>query len=344
MINKTIEVTAMRRDGTRFPIELSVTAFHNGQGHVATAFARDISERVSSQQRLAANERRVRAITDNLPVLISYIDRDERLQFANATLRTWMGVDPAEVVGRPLREVMGPRLYEQRRKYLQQALQGRRVEFELVSRAQDVDRHMQNIYIPDIDGEGKVAGVYTLSTDVTAMKLVEQHLEEQTRVDSLTGLPNRRRFEEKLLEAMARCRRLKRPMALLFLDLDRFKEINDTHGHGVGDAVLREFAARMAASVRATDTVARLAGDEFVIILEVLNQRDEAAMTAAKIVKSMRDPVVVNGKTLQLSTSVGIALFEGAIQNAEALVAAADAALYKAKRAGRNTYAEAPTA
>jgi len=296
------------------------------------------------QRRSATSERRVRAITDNLPVLIAYIDNRERLQFANETMRTWMGLDPAEVVGRPLREVIGDTLYEQREPYLRRALQGERVEFELVSRAQEVDRHLQNIYIPEIEADGSVAGLYTLSTDVTAMKLVEQHLEEQARVDSLTGLPNRRRFEEKLLEAMARSRRLKRPMALLFLDLDHFKEINDTHGHGVGDAVLREFAARLTASVRVTDTVARLAGDEFVIILEVLNHREEAMMIAAKIVERMRDPVACAGQTLRLSTSVGIALFDGATQSAEALVAAADAALYEAKRAGRNTYAAAAPA
>jgi diguanylate cyclase (GGDEF)-like protein len=184
-----------------------------------------------------------------------------------------------------------------------------------------------------------VAGLYALSTDVTALKQVERQLIELARIDSLTGLPNRRRFEEKLREAMARSRRDGRAMALMVLDIDHFKAINDTHGHGIGDAVLKQFASRLNDSVRATDTVARLAGDEFVIILEGLSLREEAERVARKIGTTLRPSFVLGQIIIPVSSSIGIAFLHGEPVSADNLIAKADDALYEAKRAGRNTFA-----
>jgi diguanylate cyclase (GGDEF)-like protein len=171
------------------------------------------------------------------------------------------------------------------------------------------------------------------------MKLVEQNLEELALVDSLTGLPNRRQFERRLQEALDRGRRDARPMALMFLDVDRFKEINDSFGHGAGDEVLRQFAQRLRGSVRAVDTVARLAGDEFVVILEGLRARDEAAAVATKIGLALREPILVQGRAFRVTSSIGVAFSESADASAASLVAKADEALYRAKRAGRDTFA-----
>lgn len=193
-------------------------------------------------------------------------------------------------------------------------------------------------YLPDVRPDGSVAGIYALSTDITDRKAAERQLHEMARVDTLTGLPNRRRFLEKLDEAMARSPRAQRPMALMYLDIDHFKSINDTRGHGVGDAVLTEFADRLRAAVRVTDTVARLAGDEFVIIIEGLNVREEARLVAAKIVAGMAAPMAVEGGPLTVTTSIGVATLGPQMRSADELLAQADAALYAAKRAGRNTF------
>src|SRR5439155_3250348 len=130
--------------------------------------------------------------------------------------------------------------------------------------------------------------------------------------DVLTGLPNRRQFEEKLQEAVARSKRSDRPMALMFLDVDHFKQINDTHGHAAGDAVLKEFAARLQRCVRITDTVARLAGDEFVIILEGLHDIEDAELVARKIRAALQPPFVWGDLALsRITSSIGVVVLSG---------------------------------
>jgi diguanylate cyclase (GGDEF)-like protein len=181
-----------------------------------------------------------------------------------------------------------------------------------------------------------VAGVYALTHDMTRMKDVEEKLIQLARVDSLTGIANRRMFVEALHLALERSRRSGAAMALAYLDIDHFKKINDSHGHAVGDEVLKEFARRLLANVRATDTVARLSGDEFVIILEGLDTEPEVLAVAAKIANAVRVPFVVAGAQLAVTTSVGIALFSGGGQTHEELLANADSALYGAKRNGRD--------
>ncbi|HSV50709.1 MAG TPA: PAS domain-containing protein [Burkholderiaceae bacterium] len=288
----------------------------------------------------ARSEQRLRQITDNLPVLISYLDKEQRLQFANATYNTWLGIDPRLVIGRYSREVFGPTLYEMRRPYIERALSGERVEFEDEAAVNGVLRITSVCYIPDIDIDGSVKGIYALTTDVTELKTVERRLHAQARFDTLTGLPNRLQYNEKLPEVLARAARAKDAVALMFLDIDHFKTINDTLGHAAGDAVLKAFAKRLASSVRLTDTVARLAGDEFVVILESLHNEDEPQFVARKIVAMVNQPFEIEGHWLDVTTSIGIAYHDGSMPptTASKLLAKADEALYLAKAAGRNTY------
>jgi diguanylate cyclase (GGDEF)-like protein len=168
----------------------------------------------------------------------------------------------------------------------------------------------------------------------------EQRLIQLARIDTLTGIANRLKFDETVLQAMGRSRRNRQPMALAYLDIDNFKAINDTLGHGAGDSVLQHFAMRLAESVRTTDTVARLAGDEFVIIFEQVHNRDEAARLAAKIVDAVRRPMTIAGKPMAITTSIGVALHgHGDDEDPVELVARADRALYAAKRNGRDGHA-----
>ncbi|MDC6168075.1 diguanylate cyclase domain-containing protein [Paucibacter sp. XJ19-41] len=310
-----------------------------------TSLEQRVEQRTAELQQalrqLQAGERRLRTIADNLPVLISYIDREQRLQFLNATFKPWMDIDPARALGQRLPELIGPEAYEPRRQALQQALDGERASFETEAEAGGVKRLLRADYIPDLLEDGSVAGVYTLATDITAAKLVEQHLDRLSRVDGLTGLPNRRQFDERLEEALARSRRNAQCLALIFLDIDKFKQINDGLGHAAGDQVLQEFARRLGRCVRSTDMVARLGGDEFVLILEGLHQPDEAELVAGKILHAMQEPVELPTGALQLATSMGIAAYAGGpdeVPAAAALLASADEALYRAKGAGRGCF------
>jgi len=300
----------------------------------------DVTPVRRAERERARSEERLRKITDNLPVLISYIDRDERVLFANDTYRDWLGIDPQAAVGLSISEIMGEATYRPRAAQLARALAGERISFEADFRTQDGVRNTQSVYVPDTNAQGEVAGVYAMTSDITELKRVEMQLQDLIRADTLTGLPNRLRFNERMQEALLRARRNGSAMAVLFLDIDRFKSINDSLGHAAGDEVLKQFATRLHDCVRRTDTVARLAGDEFVAILEGVSSQDEAAAVAEKIVVRMRDPVHLQGRLLEISTSIGVAFAPPRTvdRKAEDLLEAADRALYLAKGAGRDTY------
>lgn len=314
----------------------------NGAVHGLYVLSYDQTALKNAERRSAAGEQRLRTIADNLPVLIAYVDDQERYRFCNGTYGQWFGIDPASMVGKTIEEATGATLYAPRRAAVQRALAGERVEFEYDANTLGGPRHLRAAYLPDVASDGRVVGFYALTSDVSSMKAAELQLSTIARTDVLTGLPNRLRFNERLSEALSRCRRSGRPIGLLFLDMDHFKQINDNYGHAAGDDVLREFGRRLAASVRETDTVARLAGDEFVVILEGLHTPDESQFVAKKIVTAMSRPFEINASSLKITTSIGIAFHSGGNIAPDDLLAIADAALYRAKSEGRNTWYLAP--
>lgn len=298
-----------------------------------------LEERVEQRtEELARSEQRLRTITDNLPVLISYIDCEYRMMFCNGTFRDWLGIDPEKVIGKLVPQIIGKELFEQRRLNMDRALSGERVVFDLSSTALGITRYLHTTYIPDRDKDGNVIGFYTLSSDVSAMKEVEQKLTLLARHDVLTGLPNRYQLNEKLGETIKRSRRQARPLGLLFLDIDYFKKINDNYGHAAGDDVLKEFSSRLLQSVRDTDTVARLAGDEFVVLLEGLHHAAEAEAVAQKILNAIAQTFFSEQHSLALTTSIGIAFSHRCEWSPKDFLAQADQALYAAKAEGRNRF------
>jgi len=171
--------------------------------------------------------------------------------------------------------------------------------------------------------------------DITERQQLERLRDQQAREDVLTRLPNRRALDERLSEAMARVRRTLNPLAVLFLDLDGFKRVNDQHGHAMGDELLRDVAKRLQYAVRETDFVARWAGDEFVVLLEGVTA-EALEPLAQKLIRLIEEPLHVGSSTLLVSTSIGVALFlPGASETAQELLKRADVAMYMAKRAGK---------
>jgi diguanylate cyclase (GGDEF)-like protein/PAS domain S-box-containing protein len=304
------------------------------------AMAMDITARKNSELMQAESEERLRTITDNLPVLIAYIDSGEVYRFANAPHQRWYGFAPETMIGRSLLDVFGAEQYEAAKPYLQRLMAGQVTRYEIARTVQGVVRTTEVAGIPHLR-DGVVVGAYLMSTDISASRQYEAQLQMLARSDPLTGLPNRRSYEERLREAVLRSVRSGRALALMFLDIDHFKQINDTLGHAGGDEVLKEFAHRLRAAVRSTDTVCRLAGDEFTIILEGVNSADEAAPVAEKILAAVRAPFLVEGRMRSVTTSIGLACQTAAEIDVVSLARAADAALYAAKDAGRNCYAAA---
>jgi len=286
---------------------------------------------------LRANEQRLRLITDNLPALISYIDAEGIFRFNNRAYEAWLDRPLSAITDQPLAAVFSADTYALIEPNLRRALAGERVEFDLAPGASRT-RHAHVSYVPDMGPGGEVRGVCGLIHDVTQVRHVEAELRRLAEFDLLTGLANRKRLGDKLAEAIARSERYGQPMALLFIDMDEFKSVNDQLGHEGGDLVLQEFARRLVACVRQTDTVARLAGDEFVVLLEMLHNADEARLVATKIVVAMTTEFSILGQPTVLSASIGVAVRAAGELDGESLLRRADGALYAAKAAGRGTF------
>ncbi|TDR44979.1 PAS domain S-box-containing protein/diguanylate cyclase (GGDEF)-like protein [Tahibacter aquaticus] len=302
----------------------------------------DISARHLAEEQLRRNEQRLRTITDALPAMIAYVDAAQRYQFANVAYeQAYAGA--RSLVGRHARQVLGEDTYLRRQPHIEQALHGVRVTFEDEDEREDGSYVcLELTYIPQWDEERRqVLGVHVMAQDITRQKVEEKRWIQAAERDSLTGLSNRAGFLVRLERALARSRDQRSLLVVLYLDIDRFKQINDSHGHAVGDEVLRIFAQRLGTVLRPSDVIARLGGDEFTVIIEGMRRSQYASAAAAKIVAAMRKPFLleVQGLSLSVSTSVGVALAQNEAQLSVAqLLERADGALYEAKSAGRDGY------
>jgi diguanylate cyclase (GGDEF)-like protein len=188
------------------------------------------------------------------------------------------------------------------------------------------------------DPDGRIISLRGTSHDVTQQREMEQRLEVLALRDPLTGLPNRSLFSDRLQQAIVKAQRKKSVFALLFLDLDGFKEVNDTLGHRVGDFLLADVAKRLQGKLRSSDTIARLGGDEFAVLTEDITNAESAEVVADRVCQALKDPFTIEGHELFLTVSVGFALCPEDAQQPEDLLRKADMAMYRSKEAGRNTY------
>lgn len=326
---------------TRF--EITYIPDWDADGRVRGFFSMsfDITERKRIENAIAANEAKLRGITDNLPALVAHLDADQRFTFVNGEVREWWGKEPASLIGHTMREVVGEMFYARVQPMLQRALAGERLELESQRTVDGALRDAHSIFAPEFDAEGAVVGVFVMTINITELKTAQRKLALQARVDSLTQLGNRVAFNETMPLMLARSKRSGDALAVMYLDIDHFKAINDSLGHAAGDEVLCEFARRLEASVRTTDLVVRLAGDEFVVVLENLSGPEVASAVAQKIVVQVARPVFnVHDQPLSITTSIGIVFHSHTSPptTPAELLARADGALYAAKAAGRNRF------
>lgn len=298
-----------------------------------------IAQLRASEQARTISESRMRAVTDHIPAMIAHIDANQSYMFANAFTGDMLGVQPADMIGRTILEMRGETLYGEIKPHVEAVLRGETVSFEGCTQAEGNDFHYQSNFVPDRAPDGSVQGFFALTFDITQMKNAEAALDRLARVDSLTGLANRRQFEERLADALAHGRRHGEGIALLCVDIDHFKAINDSHGHPAGDSVLLAVANRLLGCVREEDVVARLGGDEFMLLLGSA-QASTADNVAQKVLAAMQQPLIVGSHLLQVGTSIGVA-FSPTEVSGTTLLSLVDQALYRAKAAGRNTYRSA---
>jgi diguanylate cyclase (GGDEF)-like protein len=191
---------------------------------------------------------------------------------------------------------------------------------------------------PIHDRRGQVTGAVLVFHDVSAARAMSLQLSHLAAHDLLTDLPNRMLLNDRLSQAIASARRQRHRLAVLFLDLDRFKQVNDTLGHGIGDGLLQAVARRLVESVRRSDTVSRQGGDEFVLLLSRVDEAEDAAASAQKVINALAAPLDVGGHQLRVTASIGLGLYPDDGQDADTLISNADIAMYRAKERGRNVY------
>lgn len=179
----------------------------------------------------------------------------------------------------------------------------------------------------------------TLANEITARKQVEKMIQYMASHDDLTGLPNRALFRDRLDMAQNMALRNKAKLAILFIDLDGFKAVNDSYGHKVGDLLLQEVAKLLQATVRQSDSVARIGGDEFIILLYGINDKEDAAVVAEKILAAFKQPILLGGQSAKVGASIGISIFPDHSTDSKKLIACADDAMYGIKKSGKNAYA-----
>lgn len=266
------------------------------------------------------------------------VDGEGTIQRANPAVGDLTGFPPGELIGRPIFDLITPGSRGRVRRAFETALQGRQNTIETeVPQPRGEIAEVELTSIPIIIGD-EVTGTYLVFRDATDRKKLERELQDRALHDYLTALPNRALFADRLMHAFRRARRDAGHVALLYVDLDRFKPVNDRAGHSVGDELLKEISARLRTVVRDADTVARVGGDEFAVLLESVESEAKAIAAAERIVTLVRMPVVVSGEEHQVGASVGIAVSEPDTEDPDQLMHQADLAMYDAKRRGGFQY------
>ncbi len=258
-----------------------------------------------------------------------------KIEWVNDAYCRLSGFEVGEVVGTVLPSSQSKQFRQLLGQAAQQDFQGQSWKVESTATRKDGRAYtVEEVLTPLLSEDGHVSNIVAILQDITSRKEAEAKIIHRVFHDSLTDLPNRVMFQDRLEQALAQARRHQRILAVLFIDLDCFKQINDEFGHRVGDQLLKTVATHLSRCVRATDTVARLSGDEFTVILQDLEQITDAQHVAQKILDCIIEPIPIDGQVLHVRTSIGIALFPGDAIEPEELLRLADRAMYKAKENG----------
>jgi len=319
------------KDGRRFE-RYSIGRAVEGVANIRVWSFRDVTSRFTAEAALRESELRYRLLFEQNAAGVCVSELAGVILDCNLTYAAMLGFQRAELIGRNAGELF-VRAAERTEllSLLHDAQTLNSVEVELRTKDGQSIWALKNLTLV---GDR----VHTTVVDISDRKRAEEQIEFHAYHDVLTNLPNRKLFTDRLTQSISRARRSGKSLAVMFVDLDHFKSINDTLGHEMGDELLLEMAGRLSANIREYDTVARLGGDEFTIILSELRQPEDAVNVAEKVRSAIEQPLSIAGTSIEVSASIGIALYPDDGADAESLLRNADSAMYRAKEAGRNTY------
>ncbi len=330
-------------DGRRREMLYNKVSFVDQAGKVAglIGMITDVTRYKETERALEASEARFRVLTESGARPHLGARRGRHHPLPEPALKNLLGYDPAETIGRNVFDLVH-----------RDDVDGARAAFAPHHRDARTSREPVEFRIRHRDGQWRtfeslgtncvdnphIRGVVFNSRDVTDRKVIQQRIQHLAYHDNLTGLPNRGLLQDRLAHSIARAERSGRKVAVLFIDLDNFKNINDTLGHDVGDELLRQVSRRLSECVRADDTIARQGGDEFIVLLDSLEDGRGASVVAQKILNSLRAAFVLGGTEQHVSGSVGIAVYPEDGRDAQTLMKNADTAMFHGKGIGKNTY------
>ncbi len=301
----------------------------------------DVTERRRAVEQLRESERRFADVVDAAGEYVWETNVEGHYTYVSERIERVLGYAPAEIIGKEAYDFMPPEEMVRLEHWFDTRTDpGTPIRnLEYVSITKDGRQIWQQVSgVPIFDGAGERIGYRGTGLDITERKIAEQRIEELATRDALTQLPNRRLLTDRLSQGILAAQRSGGLIAALFIDLDRFKTINDSLGHGAGDELLRMVAGRLQQLMRKGDTLARIGGDEFVVVLEALRVPEDAGAVAQKIIAVLSEPCMIAGKMLTTSASVGISVFPGDAADGMTLVRNADMAMYFAKEHGRRNY------
>jgi diguanylate cyclase (GGDEF)-like protein/PAS domain S-box-containing protein len=321
--------------GRVLPVSHIAIGHFDAEGRISrySSLMRDISVEVAARGELSRQTATLNTVLEAIPAMVAVFDRDMRYMLVNRAFERWRGSRREDLIGRHAKETMDSAELAVSEPWMQRALAGETVSYEKDYPGASQSKHMSVAYMPLRLNDGSIAGLIAVAHDIT------RHREENIRLlllserDPLTGLLNRAGFEH-YMDAKIR-QGDGGSVSVIYADLDHFKPVNDTLGHAAGDQLLREFASRLQHLVRPTDAVARLGGDEFVIVLSGVRDVGAAARVAEKVVAQAKEPMHLDGHSVAVSASVGVAFDAEAAGGWKALVDRADQMVYRAKAQGR---------
>lgn len=304
---------------------------------------RRLRDQFAIQQRISVHLHKLNTAVEHSPVSILITDRAGVIEYVNPAFCRMSGYSREEVLGQHTRmlkgkgEAMPPEHY---RKVWETIVAGEEWRGEFYNRRKEGSAFWEFASISPIrEDSGEITHFVAVKENITERKEMLETLDQLAHYDILTALPNRTLFFDRLNQAISVSHRERQCFALLFTDLDGFKQVNDCYGHEAGDHVLQETARRLAGCVRESDTVARMGGDEFIVILRNLASAEDAGLVAQKILFEVSRPIPLpRGERCVIGSSIGISLYPGHSPEAAQLVSAADTAMYAVKRKGKNGY------
>jgi len=318
--------------------------YHDMLAGAEQMYLDDLREALEQRDQALAKSRRTLQLAERVIESsfegIMVTDKDVRIEFVNPAFTQLTGYSPEEVIGRTPELLSSGRHDAEFYKRMWQSLTTHGYwRGEIWNRRKTGELYLELLTITAItDDHGQTTHYAGLFTDITQNRKNEEQIRQLAYYDALTGVPNRRLLEDRLEHAIRHAHRKDMLLAVMFIDLDQFKEVNDTLGHAVGDELLLQFTSRVRDYLREDDTLARLGGDEFIVLLPELDKLSDVTQVAERLIELNRKPYLINNESIQIGSSIGISLYPEDGTTVQELLNGADIAMYRSKRDGRNQY------